>query len=247
MRARPGFTLIELLVVISILALLIALLLPALQKARNAAQATRSLSQLRQISHATLAYPNEFDGMLPGPTSITRNPTTSNPTEDPADWQTPGFTAWQWATKYGKLGWHGYISNYKVWLDPGDGGDRFGATNASPAQDRDDHGNGRYTFSYTHMRHLGPTRSEPNKAAPIADFDQTSNVMAYGEENTGHVNADKMNGAVYLLNDVWFGGPDRAEPRHRGRSQAGFLDGHAETIPANIQPMSMEKWNRHLD
>ncbi|MDZ4829046.1 MAG: prepilin-type N-terminal cleavage/methylation domain-containing protein [Phycisphaerae bacterium] len=54
--ARLGFTIVELLVVISIIALLIAILLPAIGKARDAALVTQSLGNLRNMSAANSAY-----------------------------------------------------------------------------------------------------------------------------------------------------------------------------------------------
>jgi prepilin-type N-terminal cleavage/methylation domain-containing protein/prepilin-type processing-associated H-X9-DG protein len=50
-RGRPAFTLIEILVVVAIIALLIAILLPALTNARNQAQATVCLSNLKEVMH----------------------------------------------------------------------------------------------------------------------------------------------------------------------------------------------------
>ncbi|MEM1211584.1 MAG: DUF1559 domain-containing protein [Planctomycetota bacterium] len=60
-----GFTLIELLVVISIIALLIAILLPALQGARDAAKRTLCLSNLRQLGTMINIYANDYDGLPP--------------------------------------------------------------------------------------------------------------------------------------------------------------------------------------
>lgn len=59
-----GFTLIELLVVVSIITLLIAILLPALGKARAAARITGCLSNMRQTSIAAIAYATDHKGVM---------------------------------------------------------------------------------------------------------------------------------------------------------------------------------------
>ena len=65
LRTSRGFTLIELLVVISIIALLIALLLPALTQAREAAYNVVCASNQKQMALAVLSYVEDHDGTVP--------------------------------------------------------------------------------------------------------------------------------------------------------------------------------------
>ncbi len=69
-----AFTMVELLVVISIIAVLIALLMPVLSAARRSAVRTQCLSQLRHLMLATTLYANNNDGLFPS-----RNIQDTNP------------------------------------------------------------------------------------------------------------------------------------------------------------------------
>src|SRR5258708_9461316 len=79
LRQIRGFTLVELLVVIGIIALLIAILLPALSRARSASLEVKGLANLKSLGQAATLHAHDHRGFFPIAGAIWRPATSATP------------------------------------------------------------------------------------------------------------------------------------------------------------------------
>jgi prepilin-type N-terminal cleavage/methylation domain-containing protein/prepilin-type processing-associated H-X9-DG protein len=123
MSRKKAFTLVELLVVIGIIALLIALLLPSLQKAKRAAKALACLSNMRQLYMESRMYANQNNDHLPigyifSDKRNSANLWMSTGSASPSySWPSQPYQYGGWAAM-GWLYYGGFMKNPKILWDP---------------------------------------------------------------------------------------------------------------------------------
>ena len=116
---RKGFTLVELLVVISIIALLLAILMPSLQRAREVAKRTICLNNLRELTMGWIMYADSNNDMIVGGFTSRRPPWESEapPWVIQKDWP-ENLTNEQMIDGIKNGGLFPYTKNLKVYICP---------------------------------------------------------------------------------------------------------------------------------
>ena len=233
MKKSRGFTLIELLVVIAIIAILAALLLPALQRARESSYQSNCKGNLNQIGKSLRGYSNDYDGKFPcGPAYGG----TDTVTLEDKDFYASDFATNSRAGGFELLRINGYLNDYGVYVCPstsatqGKGTQSLSVTNSGNSAN-----GGKANCSYAYMPGLvdgNNAQTGLSGSGVCADLTGDSGV----DSNGGAANHTKFGNILFLDGHVkgyaglgWFSPDNVGLPKY-----ADYGDKSKKAMTPNI-------------
>lgn len=258
---QAAFTLIELLVVISIIALLISILLPALSQARAAARDSQSLSNVRQIGSVAMAsYLVDRKELYPWhSSSLTSQPHGTKPRwadylydsiQSTEIFQNPHLDLQE--SVLSKIFWHqaSSVDAHQAALNPS--ANYASTALPEPADGFSRHGG--YGYNYQYLGNARPTAEFRRKAATVFATSQT--VVIGDTFGVLDGNNQPIDGQYAIDPPItsargsgkssgFYGGSGtlRALPGYRGQEtgEFSFADGHAESLkPEQLDDMDQD-------
>lgn len=211
---KPGFTLVELLVVIGIIAVLIAILLPALGRARESARGTACMSNLRQIANGFWLYVQDNKGYgSPG-----------------AAWNVP----WGGAQRFhARLGIPGGLGDIDGWLHKYLKNPRiFECPSIEPLQIKTS-AVGETPCSYGYSISVAFAKSSNVKRhSETVLFKDTINILTAG----GYSRAHEIKLSTRSTSAITGGNSPQFHGRHLGRGNVVWYDGHVSAEAPYVLP-----------